>query len=359
MNEEPWNVFFSNCSASSSSSSLAIEDEQMNHFKVFPKGLFEKNLILPNLSSILWPSPLVAKLPSGRKLFNKSRSSLPSAFQPIFSTNQRKLTNYLIKLFADKMYENNLGDRFMLYGGTLLGSFRHHDFIPWDDDADLLIDGSIQHIVRKLFTNNNNTNLQYIEGDIDKLCTKILPEENDTEIDYEQSRKTSKYPWGWPYIDLFFYLSNLTHIYVIRDQIWFPKSIIFPLYYRPLNNNWYPTPKDTLAFLIYQGFYGNDCETGYSHVYQKAYDQISILCKDLNEKYTFVEHRISNRNRINIIHTLLKKKSYEKYSNKIIWGKENLVIQTKHSKKVVIHTIELPMPYHNTQVETYGLSYRI
>ena len=43
----------------------------------------------------------------------------------------------LLKAFAAVCEQHNIP--YMLYAGTMLGAVRHHGFIPWDDDVDVIM----------------------------------------------------------------------------------------------------------------------------------------------------------------------------------------------------------------------------
>ena len=57
------------------------------------------------------------------------------AFNPNFPITIHEELLEVLDVFAQEMTSHNL--TYVIAGGTLIGSWRHHGFIPWDDDADV------------------------------------------------------------------------------------------------------------------------------------------------------------------------------------------------------------------------------
>ena len=57
------------------------------------------------------------------------------AFNPSFPITIHEELLEVLDVFAQEMTSHNL--TYFIAGGTLIGSWRHHGFIPWDDDADV------------------------------------------------------------------------------------------------------------------------------------------------------------------------------------------------------------------------------
>ena len=182
-----------------------------------------------------------------------------TSFGVILTKKDREILLDLFKYFISVCEKHNI--TYFMQGGTLLGSWRHHGFIPWDDDIDIFVDINDTQRLRRLF--NKGTHEYYALLAYERL--KIYP---------ENGTNPSGYPWLWPYVDVTFYLQNTTHLWGNHiDE--FPNEVyrigdVFPLHLRPFENLYVKSPHDGLAVLR-QTFDSGNCETHfYSHKYEDS-----------------------------------------------------------------------------------------
>jgi phosphorylcholine metabolism protein LicD len=111
----------------------------------------------------------------------------------------------LLKKTIDILEEFDIN--YFLISGTLLGYVRHNDFIPWDDDIDLLVDETLIDKLDLISEKYPEINLfKGTKYDSTKICFSDGMEipENENVIGWRKKAvKGDKY--CWPFIDLFVY----------------------------------------------------------------------------------------------------------------------------------------------------------
>ncbi|XP_055898898.1 uncharacterized protein LOC129928450 isoform X2 [Biomphalaria glabrata] len=207
-------------------------------------------------------------------------SNLQHLFQYELSENDLEELSQMLKVFNATMA--NASITYFLYKGSLLGSYRHHSIIPWDDDLDFLVSLKDKANMTAIF----------------KMLEPRYILDNST-IRYKFYSDTGhvikKKPWKSPFLDISFYDENSTHIWdvTIPSQGPFLKDITFPLTLRPLLGGLYPSPHDPYLTLnvTYQV---DDCYTGsYNHTNEKKRDKKDIgnvPCSALLDTVAFVQH---------------------------------------------------------------------
>lgn len=312
---------------------------------------------LPDLSQLKWPMTPVSDRPAGIRLTNGSVIRPPRSFEPVMSRSQRVLSERLLEVFADFMSTNGLGDRFFLNAGTLLGSFRHHDIIPWDEDVDVLVDLQIRPRIHKLIRNMAPSYVLSGNVERDKLFTKQIDQNRETE-DLEFSRNTSTYPWLWPFLDIGYYVANGTHVYELaayagRQQTW-SLDTVFPLLLRPLGKRWYPTPFHALRFMNSAVPFTPLCHmSGYDHILEKGSTGTQLPCFDLRRRYAFVR-----RSRLNHRLVCTEENYWKSITSNLVFTEEQLIAYESQdaTQLSTVHSIYLPNQPENADLDAYDYS---
>ena len=236
-----------------------------------------------------------------------STTENPSRFKEFGQALSSTQTQAMIKLtqaFDSALTSANIS--YAMCGGTLMGSIRHHGKVPWDDDIDVLINfkdrkaaesalHGFQSIFRYVQFSNELGKFYSIKG-----------------------KPYSKFSHTYPFIDVWFYMVNGTHvIYSNVDglpswrRIVMPKQYYFPLVRRPFEGLSLLSPCNPSETLKAAGVDVSVCRSRhYNHVLEEAFDEPKEMpCDKLRKYYPFV--RIRELNESHVLESL-------EYNNSVI-----------------------------------------
>ena len=185
-----------------------------------------------------------------------------------------------LDVFADTLTEASVP--FFLYGGTLLGSWRHHGLIPWDDDVDVAVPVALKDNLSRLL---DRLQPHYLVNKAKHVRWKLFS---------RNAVVADGLTWGSPYVDISFYNVSDTHVcdsdaYFADRNFVFPRSVVFPLTLRPFHGRQFPSPSNAEAVL--RTTYALElCQTSsYSHLEERGLAVCSELpCSRLRGLFHFV-----------------------------------------------------------------------
>jgi hypothetical protein len=195
----------------------------------------------------------------------------------------------LLKITTQILDEFNID--YFLISGTLLGYVRHNDFIPYDDDIDLIVSSDIKKHLLVIFKKYNCKLSMISTGNIIKLCFK------DKICNLNHFKTWSNYllnvndSYCWPFIDLFIYEKKEDKINFFGKD--WNVDEFFPCQKKEFNNLLVSIPKNPDYFLTKN--YGNDYMTilkssGWNHKKELPINQqYCITIEEYNEYNEYKE----------------------------------------------------------------------
>lgn len=206
-------------------------------------------------------------------------------FRPGLSYEERQFMLALFQTFVRACAKFSVP--FFLYSGTLLGAARHNDIIPWDDDIDVILNTSDKDSLRHALSSS---------GDQFGI---FCPSNFWWKFFWLKAKTLPHKPFRWPYIDIFFFAENETHIfdesYDYKYSFAFLKNDVFPLSFHLFAGAMLPVPCNIHA-VVEHNYSPSLCSSPkFSHKYEVTLNSAhfkTIPCKHLYHLYPFVYRRV-------------------------------------------------------------------
>ncbi|XP_053396121.1 uncharacterized protein LOC128556150 [Mercenaria mercenaria] len=216
---------------------------------------------------------------SSRCLLSNATDTSLLAFRQTITQKEFLILKDILVTFKHACEANNL--TYMLYGGSLLGAYRHAGLIPWDDDVDIWMDFKQMRVAE--------TVLGKIQG---YALHREKDDKNLWKLSYDSS-KPNKSKLGrrevFPYIHILFFVDNSTHVRhlegAINNRTVFPRNDIFPLKKMLFEDEEYFVPNSAHAVIKRKYGQTNTCTARDMETLQ---DVKAVSCDRLYPYYPFV-----------------------------------------------------------------------
>ncbi|CAF0780691.1 unnamed protein product [Adineta steineri] len=295
-------MIFSNNFSNTEDESTAVDDLsilclEMTHRLNNEQNLRQSPVIFPPS----YPSTKTFRFPY-RYSHWKSSPILPRAF----SRCEHTLAMHLLTIIDRLCRQHNI--TYFMSEGTLLGSIRHHDIIPWDDDVDIMIPNRQRKRFADAFKELDKTLIGLVIKNAD------TPGKQYYKLSYKNTPSAGGYRWQFPFVDIFFYEQKQSYLWNLNypdDKV--RDRDVFPLVLRPLGQLWLPAPRKPKRFFGFDPF--DDCKSHFwNHRIESGQEEVTVKCDRLKGIYPFVVQnnktdwveilKINNT----IIHTVIFKK---------------------------------------------------
>ncbi|CAG5115601.1 unnamed protein product, partial [Candidula unifasciata] len=221
---------------------------------------------------------LLKSLPKGDEEIQK-KMELISKFQPVMTPREAAQLLFSFETFTNACAQAGL--IYFILEASLMGSVRHHGFIPWDDDIDIVMNAKQWPRIRNVLGN--------IEG-----FELYAPSKTQWKFYMKSAKAFPDKPFKFPNIDIFFYEEDDTHIWALtrglKHDLVYLKSDVFPLQIRPFENLMVPVPCN-LDIVVHKSHNKDMCVTPeYNHKTNENFyfmGGTSVHCKLLYDLYPF------------------------------------------------------------------------